>query len=40
MPCDNFMEEEFEEGDCEKLLHFLEMLGKAKHEPRYISIDF
>ena len=28
------MTREFEDGDCTKVLEFLQMLGKSKHEPR------
>jgi len=30
---EDLMSREFEEGDCTKVLQFLEMLGKSKHEP-------
>ena len=30
-----FMDLEFEKDDGRKVLNFLQMIGKAKHEPRY-----
>ena len=30
------MNKEFEEDDGRKVLEFLQMIGKAKHEPRYV----
>ena len=30
-----FMDIEFEKDDGRKVLNFLQMIGKAKHEPRY-----
>ena len=35
----NFLEVEFESGSCDKVLEFLEMMGKAKHEPRYLVLS-
>ncbi len=32
-----FMDLEFEEDDGRKVLNFLQMIGKAKHEPRYVK---